>query len=154
MVHLFLNYPLWSAVLAIILAQFLKIPIYYFMKGIWDFRLFFSTGRMPSSHSSSVAALTTALGLKDGVDSHLFALSVVLSIIVMFDAAGVRRHAGKHAAILNRYLKEYYSELNQQEYPDEKVPPPLEELIGHQPIEVIGGAILGILTALALYWAI
>lgn len=154
------NYPLWASIWSILIAQFLKIPLYYMRHKKWDFELFFSTGRMPSSHSASVSALTVALGIQEGWGSPYFAISFILASIVMFDAAGIRRHAGEHAALLNQIFfgtahpsgitpeKEEHIEEEKRNEPVK----PLEELLGHQPIEVAAGALLGILIALLLYY--
>ncbi|MBE3553912.1 MAG: divergent PAP2 family protein [Thermicanus sp.] len=149
------NYPLWASIWAILIAQFLKIPLYYMHYKKWDFELFFSTGRMPSSHSAAVAALTVSLGIQEGWNSPSFAIGFILASIVMFDAAGIRRHAGEHAALLNQIF--FGTTTPSGVTPDEKKNveeepgmKPLEELLGHKPIEVAGGALLGILVALAL----
>ena len=91
---------------------------------------------MPSSHSSFVCALATSVGIKNGFDSSLFAICFVLAVVVMYDAAGVRRAAGFHAVIINKIM----AGLNIK---DEK----LKELLGHTPIQVGAGAILGIIVA-------
>ena len=97
---------------------------------------------MPSSHSALVMSLTTVAGLVEGFDSIAFAACLVFSMIVMYDAAGVRRAAGKQARVLNQILANY-KEINIQEK--------LVELLGHTPIEVFVGAIFGIVEAVALY---
>lgn len=95
---------------------------------------------MPSSHSAFVAGLTTAVGLVEGFDSTSFAICFVFSMIVMYDAAGLRRAAGKQASILNKLIDEliHTGELKQAR---------LKELLGHTPYEVFAGAFLGILVA-------
>ena len=93
---------------------------------------------MPSSHSSSVCTLATCVGLQQGFSTPLFAISFVFAIIVMYDAAGVRKAAGEQAKILNRIIKKF----EKQEF---HIDQELKELIGHTKPEVIGGALLGIL---------
>lgn len=95
---------------------------------------------MPSSHSAFVTSLATAIGMTVGFDSVLFALSFAFAMIVMYDASGVRRAAGKQAKVLNAILED----LNRRELHPER----LRELLGHTPFEVVVGALLGILIAL------
>ncbi|WP_027414736.1 divergent PAP2 family protein [Aneurinibacillus terranovensis] len=155
---LFSNFPLWSAMLAIVLAQAVKIPITYFTTRKWDMKLLFSTGGMPSSHSAAVTALTTAVGFVDGVGSSAFAISVVFAVIVMFDAAGVRRHAGTHAAVLNLLVEDFQQVLNELKTlrvkPRREQAEKLKELLGHQPSEVLIGGWLGIIQSTIIYYLI
>ncbi|MFT9848951.1 divergent PAP2 family protein [Aneurinibacillus sp. REN35] len=150
------NFPLWSALLAIGIAQGVKVPITYIAIRKWDWRLAFSTGGMPSSHSAAVTALTTAVGLTEGFGSSYFAIAVIFSIIIMFDAAGVRRHAGTHAAVLNLLVEDFNQLI--EELKSMRVKPrreraeKLKELLGHQPSEVLVGGWLGIIQSLALYY--
>ena len=103
----------------------------------------FSSGGMPSSHSSFVTTLTTLVGIDKGFDSTEFAIAAVFSLIVMYDASGVRRAVGKQAAILNQILDDvHHGKRIQQEK--------LKELVGHTPKEVISGAILGVIIALVM----
>ena len=134
---------------SLILAQFLKVIFALFTEKRLNFRRFLDTGSMPSSHTSSVVSLATAVGIKEGLDSTFFVISLVLAIVVMYDATGVRRAAGKQAAVLNRIVenirrKEGYSLIEEN----------LKELLGHTPMEVLGGAILGIIVAfvMASFW--
>lgn len=148
------NFPLWTSLLAIGIAQFIKIPLHFFATRTWQWSLLFSTGGMPSSHSSAVTALSTAIGLREGFGSHMFALSAILGIIVMFDAAGVRRHAGMQAVVLNKLVDEFNHLLEGMKSfkvrPSEEKAKKLKELLGHQPIEVLIGGWLGILVALIM----
>ncbi|NLY92026.1 MAG: divergent PAP2 family protein [Firmicutes bacterium] len=131
------NTVFWSAFFAWLTAQVLKglLNLYKYKK--WDFRRFVGAGGMPSSHSAFVSALATGVGLTDGWASTNFAMALVFSAIVMYDAAGVRLAASKQAATLNKMVKELFDE---REFHHER----LKELIGHTPIEVIVGALLGI----------
>src|SRR5699024_10177747 len=97
----FTNFPLMAALSAIIFAQVIKVPIQLIFAREFVPGLVFGTGSMPSSHSAAVCALTTAIGITEGVNSPLFAAAFVFSVIIMFDASGVRREAGEHAIILN-----------------------------------------------------
>jgi hypothetical protein len=136
----FHNYPIVAAFTAILLAQFIKVPLNYTTNQTWDWGLVFSAGGMPSSHTAAVIALTTAIGIMDGLHSSAFAISVVVSSIIMFDAAGVRRQAGEHAVILNRLIQQqkdtFRSSINNGEA--------LKELLGHRPLEVIWGGFVGV----------
>ncbi|MEB3298834.1 MAG: divergent PAP2 family protein [Candidatus Sericytochromatia bacterium] len=109
-----------------------------------DFRLLVRTGGFPSSHTALVVGLTTMIGLTEGFDAPLFDCAAVFSAIVMYDAAGVRRAAGRQAAVLNRIVAEFQQDLRLSL-------PKLQELLGHTPIEVLGGAVLGVLWALGMH---
>ena len=123
-------------------AQVLKVLIELIWRRRLDLRLLTSAGGMPSSHSAIVCALATAVGMHDGVSSSLFAITLVLAVVVMYDAAGVRRAAGVQARILNQIIDELF-----QGHPISETR--LRELIGHTPIQVFVGAALGILLAWA-----
>ncbi|MBQ8298791.1 MAG: divergent PAP2 family protein [Clostridia bacterium] len=107
-----------------------------------NFRRLYGSGGMPSSHSATVMSLTTVAGIVEGFDSIAFAACFVFSLIVMYDAAGVRRAAGKQARVLNQIIANR-KDINIQEK--------LVELLGHTPIEVFVGAIFGVVEAVALY---
>jgi hypothetical protein len=100
---------------------------------------------MPSSHAASVAALTTSIGISEGFRSGLFGATLFFSLIVMYDAAGLRRAAGRQAAILNRLIDEHFR------HPEEDAQK-LIELLGHTPLEVLVGALLGVGAALMWHW--
>jgi len=152
MAVIFENYPLWAALAAIIFAQFVKIPLHFLASKTWQWSLLFSTGGMPSSHSSAVTALSTAVGIREGFASSAFAISAIIGMIVMFDAAGVRRHAGMQAEVLNRLVDEFNHLLERmkmlKDRPRQEKAKKLKELLGHQPIEVFMGGTLGIVIAL------
>ena len=105
-----------------------------------------AAGGMPSSHSALIVGATQAIGLYSGFDSPIFALGVALAMIVTYDAAGVRRQAGKHAERINIL----FDELMRGQMPDEKE---LREVLGHTPLEVVGGVLLGIAVA-TLAWTL
>ncbi len=119
-------------------AQLIKIVLDLAATGKVDWELMFASGGMPSSHSSFVCSMATAVGINMGFDSAAFAIAFVLAVVVMYDAAGVRRAAGSHAVIINKLMDNLNIKI------DEK----LKELIGHTPIQVGAGAILGIVIAL------
>lgn len=126
------------------LTQILKVVVELIWKHKLDLRLLTSAGGMPSSHSATVCALATAIALHDGTSSSLFAMSLVLATVVMYDAAGVRRAAGIQARILNQIIDELF-----QGHPISETH--LRELLGHTPIQVVVGAALGILIAWAWF---
>jgi len=135
------NKILWISVLAWFVAQAIKIIINFAKYHKMDFKLIISSGGMPSSHSSFVVSMTVSIGQKLGYDSPLFALSTIMSLVVMYDAAGVRRAAGQQAVVLNKIMDEFKSNtLNVEKR--------LKELLGHSPVEVAAGALLGIIIAL------
>ena len=119
------------------------------IRGVWvekkfNFKWLIGTGGMPSSHAAGVVALTTGVGLYEGVHTALFAVTLMFTIIVICDAQGVRLATGKQAEILNTIMEDIYWKKRIQE---EK----LKELIGHTPIEVIIGILIGLVVAFGLY---
>ena len=139
------NQLLMSAVTGWVVAQFLKTLIDFALNKNFNAERLVGSGGMPSSHSATVCGLTTAALLKYGAGSFEFAVSFVLSMIVMYDAIGMRRETGKQAKLLNSILSENPLKLN-AEVLQEK----LKEYVGHTPLQVLAGAILGIGLALAL----
>jgi len=127
------------------LAQFYKVIVSLIADKKINLKRMLETGGMPSSHSSTVTALATAIGITYGLSSALFAVSAIFAIIVMHDASGIRRAAGKQAGILNK-LSESLNALFENKFQQEN----LRELLGHTPIEVLVGAIFGIVVALLL----
>ncbi|MBF6595749.1 MAG: divergent PAP2 family protein [Thermaceae bacterium] len=146
MTDLFSNQVLWTAILASMFAQIIKLFIYYFIERRWEWERLAETGGMPSSHSATVAALATGVGIKEGLSSSLFAMTIVLAIIVMYDATGIRRAAGLHAERLNSLIDEFRKLVEQGPQPE-----PLKELLGHTYLEVAVGAALGIIFALVSF---
>jgi acid phosphatase family membrane protein YuiD len=124
-------------------AQIIKIIIGVRREKRFNFRWIFEPGGMPSAHTATVAALATAVGISFGFDSGLFAVTLIFSIMIMFDAGGFRRTVGRQAAILNKIVDDVYAKRKVEEKK-------LRELLGHTPVQVIAGAALGILTALVL----
>jgi acid phosphatase family membrane protein YuiD len=138
-------YPLVSALVSMLLAQFLKCLFCYLHDGYIDLKKWFSSGGMPSSHSAMVCSLSTAIGLKEGFTSSFFCICVVFSLIVLYDAAGVRQVVGKQAIILNHILEDVFEK-------GEFKPQKIKELLGHTPLEVLMGSLLGIGTAYTLFY--
>ncbi|UCZ52530.1 divergent PAP2 family protein [Bacillus shivajii] len=153
--ELFSNFPLWAALFAIGFAQFIKVPLQYVASRKFDWTLLTSTGGMPSSHSGAVTALSTGIALEYGLGSPFFAISAIFGIIVMFDATGVRRHAGEQATVINRLVLDFNKMVEEMKHWPEKEEQQkrkeLKELLGHQPIEVFFGGLLGIILTLILH---
>lgn len=139
------NRVLVTAILAWSFGQFLKAPMEYLLNRRWNWGIIFSPGGMPSSHSALVTAVSLTIGMQEGFKSPLFALSFAIGMIVVYDAAGVRRQAGIHAERINELMKSF---IENRAIPEKE----LKEVLGHTPFEVITGVILGILISLALFW--
>ena len=137
---IFQNKVLIAVLISWLLAQVLKIPTEYFRSRRLMWAMFFAAGGMPSSHSALMVSGTLAVGLYHGFDDPLFAIAVAITMIVVHDAAGVRRQAGMHAERINLL----FEELFKGHIWDEKE---LKEVIGHTPLEVVGGILLGLLVA-------
>ncbi|XP_057985205.1 uncharacterized protein LOC110643577 isoform X2 [Hevea brasiliensis] len=135
------NLPLLSAFLTCALAQFLKLFTNWFKEKRWDSKSMLGSGGMPSSHSATVTALALSIGLQEGTGSPAFAIAVVLACVVMYDASGVRLHAGRQAELLNQIVCEF-----PPEHPLSSVRP-LRELLGHTPLQVVVGALVGCIVA-------
>ena len=128
-------------IISVILAQIIKTIIETIKYKKFDIRrLFNGSGGMPSSHSTLVISLVTTIGLNYGTNSIYFAISLVLSLVVLYDAMGIRYETGKQAEVLNKITKE----INFKDIVS------LKEKIGHKPIEVLGGIITGIIMAVIL----
>lgn len=150
------NFPLEVAVISMIVAQLIKFPILRIMDSKWVPSIVFSTGGMPSSHSAFVTALVIGVGLTEGIASPYFAISFVLAGVVIHDAIGIRREAGKHATVLNQMKEEYDVLINElsrgEERDDVVVEKKLKELLGHEPVEAITGTLLGAIVSLAFFF--
>ncbi|WP_408648873.1 divergent PAP2 family protein [Tumidithrix elongata] len=133
------NNVLLIALSASISAQLLKLLIDLFHSKQLRVHLLFETGGMPSSHSALVSALATGIGRTQGWDTPQFAIATVFAFIVMYDAAGIRLAAGKQAKVLNQIIVEVFEEERATEFD------PLKELLGHTPMQVLMGAILGVI---------
>jgi acid phosphatase family membrane protein YuiD len=141
-----MNKGVYLALSSIGLAQGLKIPIHYYKKKEWRPDLFFQTGGMPSSHSAGVSTLTTYIALQRGLPTFDFALSLVYGLIVMYDAQGIRRQTGELTLKVNS-MHDLIEKVDKEESVEfeQEAPKKLKEMLGHQPEEVIGGAIFGAL---------
>ncbi|KAL6350390.1 hypothetical protein AAG906_004341 [Vitis piasezkii] len=139
------NYPLLAALLSFILAQTIKVFTSWYRDRRWDLKQLVGSGGMPSSHSATVTALAAAIGLQEGFGGSMFAISLVIACVVMYDAFGVRLQAGRQAEVLNQIVYELPAEHPLAESR------PLRELLGHTPPQVIAGAVLGLTTASIAY---
>lgn len=141
------NYILVSAMSGWVLAQIIKC-----FTGVFKARefslvnFFFGTGGMPSSHSAAVCALATACGICCGLGSPQFAISAILTVVVMRDAMGMRREVGEHAKTLNAIIKAYQDSKGEKE----KIKEAHKELVGHTPLQVFIGGFVGIVCAVLI----
>lgn len=142
--RIFANQAFILAALSGLFIQAVKVILSVFLERRINFRRFFETGGMPSSHAASVSTLSTLVGLHQGFDSLLFAVTTFFSLIVMYDAAGLRRAAGRQAQALNRIIEDL--QLHRQVEDAQ-----LRELLGHTPLEVLMGALFGIVFAVAFF---
>lgn len=139
--EVFSNNAFIAAILGVVISQILKIVYYFFKERKINLRYLASSGGFPSSHAATVTALTLTIGLQEGFSSNFFIISIIFSCIVMYDAAGVRQAAGDQAKLLNKIINKLL--------PEEKINEEnLKELIGHKPLEVLAGAIIGFFTAI------
>jgi uncharacterized protein len=144
--NFFDNNILLCALIAWIIAQAIKVPIEYIKTKKMNWVLLLRPGGMPSSHSALISGLAHAAGLYFGFGSPFFGISFVIAMIIIYDATGVRRQAGKHAEIINKIITDLASG---HPLKDEQ----LWEVLGHTPLEAIAGMLLGIIIA-QLYWLI
>lgn len=132
------NRVLLAALTASLVAQALKLVIEFAKNRKINLRVLVTTGGMPSAHSAMVTALATGVGQTAGWNSAEFAIAFVFAMIVMYDAAGVRQAAGKQARILNQIIDEFFQE--DHEFNEDR----LKELLGHTPMQVVVGSVLGV----------
>lgn len=143
---IFQNKVLIAVLVSWLLAQGLKVPTEYLRSRRWLWTMVLAAGGMPSSHTALMVAGTLAVGLYHGFDNPAFAIAVAITMIIAHDASGVRRQAGIHAERINLLFEEL---LHGHIWNEEE----LKEVIGHTPLEVIGGIILGLLVAI-VQWMI
>jgi acid phosphatase family membrane protein YuiD len=136
----FYNNVLIAALIAWGIAQVIKVPIEYLQTHQWNWSLFIQAGGMPSSHSALMVGITHSIGLSVGFNSPLFALAFAMCMIIIYDATGIRRQAGKHAELINAMIKDLASgnPLKEEQ---------LREVLGHSPLEVLAGIVLGLIVA-------
>jgi len=143
LIQLFTNPILVSCILSYVIASMIKMFFHYLAFDEFNPAVFFKTGGMPSSHTASVSAMTTAIFLLEGF-SNLFFVCILFSTIVISDAIGVRRSAGKQAQVLNKMVDEfkYFKRFKTKE---------LYELLGHTPRQVLAGFILGVFVTILVF---
>ena len=135
----------WVCLGAWFSASIIKVILFFIQNRWFDFRILIDTGRMPSSHSAFVACLATVIGLEAGWGSPVFMLSLGFALLTMNDAQGVRRAAGHQAMLLNRVVDDIYKRKPIR-------PARMKEFLGHTPIQVLSGALIGISFGAWFYW--
>ncbi len=141
-VDLWANVPLRCGFLSWATAQFFKVLINLWLNKKLDWRRCFGMGGMPSSHTALVISLVISIGVHEGVQSSMFAIALAVAAVVIYDALGVRRETGRQSQVLNQIITEMLVEgkpITEQQ---------LKELVGHTPLEVLGGLIVGITVTL------
>jgi acid phosphatase family membrane protein YuiD len=138
------NHVLLTGLISWILAQALKIPIDLFQSRHWNWALFLAAGGMPSSHSALVVSTAMAVGLHSGFDNPIFGVATALAMVVVYDATGIRRQAGMQAQKINILVEELLQghPISQEH---------LREVLGHTPLEALGGVLLGLVVAVSLW---
>lgn len=142
-------YPLVTALLSNILAQVLKTVVYYYRTGKWDLHWVIASGGFPSSHSSTVTALSLSIGIQEGFDSAIFAVTTIFSLIVMYDACHVRYYSGKNIELTQQLVKDL-REMTGLHFDDPIYQEKLKNVLGHKFVEVIGGFVVGLAVPLIL----
>ncbi len=142
-------FPLISALLANFIAQVAKTFVYYYRSGKWDFNWVFQSGGFPSSHSSTVTALSLAIGLSNGFDTDIFAVTLIFSLIVMYDACHVRYYSGKNIELTQQLIQDL-RQLPGLRMDDPIYHEKLKTILGHKLIEVMGGVIVGLIVPLLM----
>ncbi len=138
------NQVLIAGLVAWVLAQVLKVPVEYISKRRWNWSLLLQAGGMPSSHSALVVGVTHAVGLYNGFDTALFAIAFMVTMVVVYDATGIKRQAGLHAALINAMISDLAAgHPLKGEY--------LKEVLGHTPVEALGGVVLGLVVAQTIW---
>ena len=142
--QIFRNRVFLTTFFAWLIAQSIKVIFGVIKNKKFDFRWFIDTGGMPSSHTAAVTAMATSVGIAFGFDSPMFAMALVFTLVVMFDAQGVRRAAGEQAEILNKIMEDiqFKRKLGEDR---------LKELLGHTRFEVFAGAVVGVLVAVFFF---
>lgn len=144
LLSVFSNQALWAGLIAWALAQMIKVPYAFIREKRWDWSLLLRAGGMPSSHAALVTAITHAIGLYFGFDDPLFAVAFMVTMVVVYDATGIRRQAGLHAALINAMIDDLASgnALKGEQ---------LLEVLGHTPLEALAGVIMGIVVAQGIW---
>jgi len=138
-IEIFRNQILICVMTSWFVAQVLKVPIYYLVEHELNWHRWLGSGGMPSSHTALVVSLAAMVGARLGFDTAEFAIAFALATIVMYDAAGVRRETGTQAMVINKILHDML--IDGKRITEDE----LKELIGHTPLEVFAGAVLGLI---------
>lgn len=142
-------FPLVTALVCNLLAQVLKTIFYYLKSGEWDLHWVVASGGFPSSHSSTVTGLSMAIGIQEGFNSALFAVTAIFAFIVMYDACHVRYYSGKNIELTQQLIKDLKDEAQINiDYDEPIYKEQLKAVLGHKFTEVIGGFIIGLLVPL------
>lgn len=144
-------YPFWSAITAAVIAQLLKPFLVYIKTHEWNWRLAKAAGGFPSSHSALVSALALSVGLHDKFSSTIFAVTMALAVIVIYDAANVRYYSGQNIKVTQQLVKDL-KENEPQEFTDPIYDIKLKDVLGHKWHEVLGGILLGCMIALVYHY--
>lgn len=142
--NLISNAPLLAAFFSALIAQALKPFIHLLLDHEFKFKLFFTTGSMPSSHTAAVIALVTSIAITQGFGTTQFAIAVVFATIVIHDAMGIRREAGKQAEVINEWSR-ILTDIHRE---GQFTPENLKTMLGHSFSQVVGGVVLGLVTGI------
>ena len=145
----FIFFPLICALVSNVVAQVAKTFVYYYRTGTWDLHWVLASGGFPSSHTSTVTALSLAIGIQVGFDSTIFAVTAIFSFIVMYDACHVRYYSGKNIELTQHLIKDL-KEMAGLNLDDPIYQERLKTILGHKGIEVIGGFIVGLIVPMLL----
>lgn len=144
-------YPFWSAIISALLAQLLKPLFYRLIRGEWQWHLAKDSGGFPSSHSALVSALAVSVGIQEHFDSTIFAVTLAMAVIVIYDAANVRYYSGQNIKITQQLVRDVQSELHTT-FRNPVYQTKVKEVLGHKWAECFGGCALGVLIALLFRW--
>ncbi len=142
--------PFWSALIANVIAQTIKPIITYLQTNEFNAKQAFASGGFPSSHTSTVSALSLAVGINEGFNSTMFSISLAFALIVMYDAVNVRYYAGKNIELTKKLIQDL-AEKNIFDFENPIYDQKLKIVLGHKKIEAVGGLVLGCLVTLILY---
>ena len=140
-------YPFWSAIVSAVLAQFLKPVFYWLVHREWKWNLVKDSGGFPSSHSAMVSALALSVGIRESFNSTIFAVTMALACIVIYDAANVRYYSGQNIKITQQLIKDIQKQTDVK-FEDPIYHPRVKQVLGHRWIECIGGILIGLIIAL------
>ena len=140
-------YPFWSAIVSAVLAQFLKPVFYWLVHREWKWNLVKDSGGFPSSHSAMVSALALSVGIRESFNSTIFAVTMALACIVIYDAANVRYYSGQNIKITQQLIKDIQKQTDVK-FEDPIYHTRVKQVLGHRWIECIGGILIGLIIAL------